>query len=347
MRALAVLRASSTWVIVAAFLLALGSIASVVTLQNRATSSRDAQVKLEVVQRRFDALQSIAYDGIGIRDADQRALILKRMRTSENGIEAMLEQLRRDLPLRVLEAVEAPYRANTATLERIRVAIAVGRRSSADPLGPVAGRSQRAVDRLLESAGIDYKKRAANSLSLAKFGSAAVILTLVTLFSIFYIRLRIAKATSERLAATDPLTGLPNRRSWYHELELALVRGRRSGAPRSVLLLDLDNFKQVNDREGHSAGDQLLETVSGCWSNCLRTNDVLGRIGGDEFAVILEDADEPSARRVVAKLHESLTGPHRASAGVAVWDGNEDVSTLMERADADMYEHKRTHAIAA
>jgi diguanylate cyclase len=146
-------------------------------------------------------------------------------------------------------------------------------------------------------------------------------------------------------AVTDELTGLPNRRAWSEQLALSLGRCRRSGQALSVVLLDLDGFKQVNDRQGHAAGDRVLRAVTRRWSAALRETDVLGRIGGDEFAVVLEGADEAAAVDVVRRLEVALAGSHRASAGVATWDGVEDEAALLARADADMYEQKRGRSL--
>lgn len=155
----------------------------------------------------------------------------------------------------------------------------------------------------------------------------------------------VEKLTSQ--AVTDELTGLSNRRAWYHELDQALARGRRTGHALSVLVLDLDGFKVVNDREGHNAGDKLLKTITSLWAGVLRTTDVLGRIGGDEFGVILELTDGTAALEVIARLDEAIAGSHRASTGLAVWDGNEDAAGLIARADTDMYRHKRADVAIA
>jgi diguanylate cyclase (GGDEF)-like protein len=144
-----------------------------------------------------------------------------------------------------------------------------------------------------------------------------------------------------QLALTDELTGLPNRRSWYDHLEHALARARRSAAPLSLVVLDLNGFKQVNDRHGHAAGDRLLRTASACWSSALRDSDLLGRIGGDEFAVILEQTDEATAARIAARLEESMpAGEVAAAIGVATWNRLEDAAGLLSRADVAMYEQK-------
>jgi diguanylate cyclase (GGDEF)-like protein len=141
-------------------------------------------------------------------------------------------------------------------------------------------------------------------------------------------------------AVTDDLTGLLNRRAWYDELEHALVRSRRSGRPVSVVLLDLDRFKQINDTHGHVFGDRLLRTVSACWNDVLRDVDTLGRIGGDEFAVIVEDSDYDETIAVVARLEAAMPDYHEVSAGFATWDGDEDVASLINRADRRMYDRK-------
>jgi diguanylate cyclase (GGDEF)-like protein len=141
-------------------------------------------------------------------------------------------------------------------------------------------------------------------------------------------------------AVTDELTGLPNRRAWYAHLEQALARSRRRNEPLSLVLLDLDGFKEVNDQQGHAAGDRLLVEVTAAWRHAVRPTDVLGRLGGDEFAAVLECADQAVADTIVERLREVMPSPHRASAGVAVWDGQESAAELLARADGHMYERK-------
>jgi diguanylate cyclase (GGDEF)-like protein len=148
-------------------------------------------------------------------------------------------------------------------------------------------------------------------------------------------------------AVTDDLTGLANRRAWYQHLDLAVARARRSGQPITVLALDLDKFKRVNDTRGHAAGDRLLKTVGSRWASELRTTDLLGRIGGDEFAVVLENTGSAGALDVIGRLDRSLAGHHSASVGFAVWNGIEDVTALLARADAHMYENKQARAMLA
>ena len=147
--------------------------------------------------------------------------------------------------------------------------------------------------------------------------------------------------TLSNQAITDELTAVANRRHWNEQLDLALARCRRSGQPLSVILLDLDGFKAVNDRHGHAAGDRLLVETADAWSAALRAGDLLGRIGGDEFAVLVEGGGESDAVEVIARLAAARGTAHNASAGAATWDGHEAPETLLARADRHMYDDKR------
>jgi diguanylate cyclase (GGDEF)-like protein len=154
-------------------------------------------------------------------------------------------------------------------------------------------------------------------------------------------------ALMERLtsqAVTDELTGLPNRRAWYDQLDRALAGAQRNGQPLGIVILDLDGFKEINDLRGHAAGDALLKTVTDCWTRVMRTTDLLGRIGGDEFGVIVEGTDKAGALEVIARLDLAIADHHHASVGLALWDGKEDATALIARADDDMYEFKRARS---
>jgi diguanylate cyclase (GGDEF)-like protein len=148
-------------------------------------------------------------------------------------------------------------------------------------------------------------------------------------------------AALQEQANTDQLTGLPNRRAWYARLDEALARSRRHGHAVSVIVLDLDDFKQINDSHGHGAGDERLIAVSGWWSAAARASDVVGRTGGDEFAVICEHADPDDADEIGTRLRTALPIGQQVSVGRATWDGAEDADDLVARADAAMYEDKQ------
>lgn len=142
-------------------------------------------------------------------------------------------------------------------------------------------------------------------------------------------------------AQTDKLTGLSNRRSWDDQLARAMHRAVRAGDPLSVAICDVDGLKRVNDEQGHAAGDALLQAVAGTWRGAARLGDLVARIGGDEFAILLYGADESTAEAVLERLAAHLPDGCSAPGGVAEWDGSESAAELLERADEQMYERKR------
>lgn len=148
-------------------------------------------------------------------------------------------------------------------------------------------------------------------------------------------------AELDHLAHTDPLTGLANRRAWQVELDRGLARARRTGEPVSVALVDVDSFKAVNDVHGHSGGDSLLIKIAQNWTEMLRPDDVLARVGGDEFAVLIPDCSYPDIPEVIKRLRAGMPTPHSCSIGVATWDTLEVSDQLMKRADKALYQAKR------
>jgi len=157
----------------------------------------------------------------------------------------------------------------------------------------------------------------------------------------------------ELRATSDELTGLANRAGWSDQFERGLQEARRLGTPVAVMFLDLDEFKQVNDSYGHEAGDAVLKEFSERLRATLRTTDVVARLSGDEFVVLLSpvgDADqypEIIARKVLAAMEPPLLFQGHAleirpSVGIAVQHGpNFDASVLMRLADEAMYAAKR------
>jgi diguanylate cyclase (GGDEF)-like protein/PAS domain S-box-containing protein len=149
-------------------------------------------------------------------------------------------------------------------------------------------------------------------------------------------------ARVEAMARTDQLTGLPNRRAWDEELRRELERARRGGHPVSVVMLDLDGLKQVNDEQGHQAGDELLQSASIAWRGVLRLSDFIARYGGDEFAVVLPETDsEEGILTLIERMREAMPEGQTCSAGVAGWNSAESAEHLIARADAALYDAKR------
>ena len=145
-----------------------------------------------------------------------------------------------------------------------------------------------------------------------------------------------------RMAHTDKLTGLPNRRAWDDEFERELARADRGGAPLCAVLMDLDHFKAFNDDHGHQAGDEHLRTAGQLWRERLRGTDLIARYGGEEFAIVLTATTLQRAKEVVDGLREAVPGGETVSAGIAQWDGSESGAELIARADRALYEAKRT-----
>ncbi len=141
-----------------------------------------------------------------------------------------------------------------------------------------------------------------------------------------------------RVSRADPLTKCLNRRGLRERADAELAHSLRHGMPFSVLVLDLDNFKQVNDTRGHSTGDAVLCRVVECLGEVVRPNDAVGRLGGDEFAVLLPETTETEASAVAARVTGALAANAPCSIGVACFplDGN-DLDSLLREADARLY----------
>jgi len=147
-------------------------------------------------------------------------------------------------------------------------------------------------------------------------------------------------AELHREAGTDELTGLSNRRALDRDIVRVEDRARRLGTSASILALDVDNLKQVNDAEGHAAGDRILHEAAAAWTRQVRPADTLARLGGDEFIAVLVDCELHEALSVAERLVEGT--PRRASTciGVAVWDGSERLNDTVDRSDSALYQAK-------
>ncbi len=153
-------------------------------------------------------------------------------------------------------------------------------------------------------------------------------------------------------ALHDPLTGLANRTLFEDRMSHAFVRSARSGGLGAVLLLDLDDFKGVNDTHGHATGDQLLVSIAHRFEKITRSSDTLGRFGGDEFLYLAEDLTSPEEAIAIAERLQSALGrrfdvngqdvEQRASIGIVLWDGSESTcDEFIQNADVAMYHAKR------
>ena len=220
--------------------------------------------------------------------------------------------------------------------------------------------------------GLEAEARRRETL---QWGAAAGLLGLVTLAAVWRVASRRVASSREQLAAqmqllvqarnelrlqgerlsgqgADELTGLPTRGALHQALEQALGRAQRSGRPLAVMFVDLDGFKQVNDSAGHDAGDEVLRTVARRLRVCVREGDMVSRVGGDEFVVVVEQLASPlQALKVGRKLVRAAAEPvpvglqsHQvgASVGIALYPGDgDDAAALLKAADTAMYDTKR------
>ncbi|RYY26452.1 MAG: diguanylate cyclase [Sphingomonadales bacterium] len=152
-------------------------------------------------------------------------------------------------------------------------------------------------------------------------------------------------------ATTDELTGLLNRRAFMAALDTEITRSQRSGSPMALALIDLDHFKSVNDRFGHAGGDEVLRRFADTARETMRGGDVIGRLGGEEFAVLMTDTDQIQSgiagerlRDVVSRRRMALStgalAPITISVGVAHYHAEEGRDRLILRADEALYDAK-------
>lgn len=150
-------------------------------------------------------------------------------------------------------------------------------------------------------------------------------------------------------ARRDTLTGLANRRVFDEQIKAKMDGARRSGRPLTMASLDLDRFKQINDKLGHHRGDQVLQQVAAVMAETVRSTDLLVRIGGDEFVLVMDDTDQKSARILAERLCKAIDALDiwadadtklGVSIGLAQWENGEELSEWMERVDDILYHAK-------
>lgn len=160
---------------------------------------------------------------------------------------------------------------------------------------------------------------------------------------------KVAQRTQEleRLASRDPLTNLLNRREIVRILDIEIERAQRQKTPLSVLMLDLDNFKRINDNFGHQLGDSVLRSSADSFVECSRKTDFVGRIGGEEFLILLPNTSYATALQLAERYRlgiENTTDKvhYTCSIGVAELQAGEYPDKLMQRADQALYTAKNS-----
>lgn len=288
-----------------------------------------------------------------------RALQATPIETPEGRLRAVFEHSAVGIAL--LDRASRIVHANAA-LERflgLELSELSGRRitdfSSAEDAGPTTSLLDEVASGARENVAAEarFVRRDGSigwgALSVSSAGQCAGVQLIAVLQDVTERKALEAKLVHQ--ATHDSLTELPNRALFRDRVDHALSRSARDTQRIAVIILDLDNFKEVNDTEGHGAGDRLLQIVSQRLLSAIRGCDSVARLGGDEFGILLEQVDalagaESVVERIVASLrHPVELGTDRsvavcASIGIALYSGQEDTEELLRNADVAMYEAK-------
>ena len=208
---------------------------------------------------------------------------------------------------------------------------------------------------IIMMSGNNERRRRVDALDLGADDYLAKPVDAEELLARVRVHLRHAHRHQElaRRAVVDPLTGLLNRAGILSVLRRARDRAERTGEPLSILAVDVDRFKELNDRHGHHAGDGALRQIARALVDGVRLDDHVGRIGGDEFVVVVPDGGDAGARALAERLRTlpltrlEIEGSEAIvmtlSIGVATLEAGESLDSLLQRADGAMYLDKRDH----
>ena len=323
------------------------------------------------LSREIQAIQEVKGGLESLRDSLHRLryAAVARSRGSEFDrarvdIEAELDYLRSKASERpdiapVLSALEAPVRDY---LDQAGLSLHAGSiQGDALPLEEAQERAFQSVSRAATRATQEVNQKTNAQIQLwatreiyvraLVAGTIAVLIGLGIAFRQSLQRARRDAARIEQLAHFDSLTGLANRSLLDDRLSRMMATARRNAAPMAVLLFDLDGLKGVNDALGHAAGDALLVAAAQRAKGCVRTSDTVGRLGGDEFLVLLPDTDREGARSVATKLLEAIAlpfdlGGKHVSVSASIGGGflpgaATDADALVGEADGALYRSKR------
>jgi diguanylate cyclase (GGDEF)-like protein len=257
-----------------------------------------------------------------------------RVTTARDGV-AALELIAHDLPALVISDVRMPRGDGLQLVRRLRAHLA----------------TEHLPVLLLSALGTPDRRAAGIDLGADDYLAKPVDITELLARVRSHLRRAHDRRQLARRALIDPLTGVLNRRGISEVLQTAVAAARRAGAPLSILAIDVDRFKALNDTYGHQAGDTVLRHVARSLSDAVRTADHVGRYGGDEFLVVLVETEATAAEALAARLR-SLRLPLavddteeievKISIGAATLRGDDTVDTLLARADQQMYRVKRT-----
>jgi diguanylate cyclase (GGDEF)-like protein len=243
--------------------------------------------------------------------------------TARDGVEAV-ELAEKTPPTLVISDVNMPRRDGFALIEELRE------------------REASATVPIILLSGILERERRVAGLDLGADDYLGKPVDADELLARVRVHLRHAHRAQEleQSSLLDPLTGVLNRRGLTAALHREHERVHRNGGALSVLLIDVDDFKTLNDSQGHAAGDRALRQIARAITEAVRAVDHVGRLGGDEFLVILPDADRAAGATLADRIGQ-LRVPAGLSVGAATLRPGESAEQLLARADAEMYQRKR------
>jgi diguanylate cyclase (GGDEF)-like protein len=235
--------------------------------------------------------------------------------------------------------------ASGADRERIEGVLAALSRAKAEELRLLAARSAETEAAAARGDWFNWLIAAVGAAMMALLGAALIGAARA------HRRTLALTAALQRRATTDALTGLANRRHLMAAIDTEVRRARRTGRALSLAILDIDHFKRINDAHGHPGGDSVLREIAALLRETTRETDLLGRIGGEEFAVLMPETDRAQAERACERLREAVAGRTIAlaagvtarvtiSTGVALLSAEEAGDDLVARADGALYAAK-------
>ncbi len=186
-------------------------------------------------------------------------------------------------------------------------------------------------------------------MALTVVSNIVLLVALIWLFALMIRRVEKERAIVQQQAETDKLTGIYNRRHFESSLEREIERARRYGSPLSLLMIDVDNFKQLNDTHGHLVGDRMLYRLARECESCLRTSDIFCRYGGDEFVIVAPETSALAAMAMARRMRQNIDalgmdqsfGTLGISIGIAVWEDNFKTNDdFIAAADSALYQAK-------
>ncbi|MEA2448307.1 MAG: hypothetical protein QOG63_239, partial [Thermoleophilaceae bacterium] len=315
--------------------------AAVSTLDARAAVLHDAAARSLRHTGHVGPAAAIARaDGAGLRVAPaQRPLPGGRAVESNGGLRVYLYTVARPGGNARLTIALPARPVARATRRTLTFTLAAGLALLLLTLLVVYGALRRGAVKPLRELGAAVERLAAGQAARVSLRGAREVASVAGRLGVVAARM----ADLDAQAATDPLTAVGNRRSFQTSLLTELKRATREGAAVSLVLIDLDDFKQINDTQGHPFGDGVLQMVAEKLRSNLRATDVVARVGGDEFAVLLPATTRERAASFVQRAREEATGAMGGidltwSAGVAAFPADaQDADTLVECADVALY----------